>query len=65
MFGLFLYVFLPILIITSISAWIVAYRMRRKIGKTLGGNASKANITSLNTWIAVDEAEQRKKENAP
>jgi hypothetical protein len=60
-----LYIFLTILVVTSVSAWILNLRMRRRIKKALGGNASNANLTSLNTWMTVDEAEKRKKESGP
>ena len=65
MIGLLLLVFLAILVVTSISAWILSVRMRRKIGKAVGGKASSTNLTSLNTWMKVDEAEKRKKESGP
>lgn len=60
-----LYIFLLILVVTSVSAWILNIRMRRRVKKALGGNASKANLTSLNTWMEVDEAEQQSKEKRP
>jgi hypothetical protein len=60
-----LYIFLAILIVTSVSAWILNMRMRRRIKNALGGDSSKANLTSLNTWMTVDEAEKRKSESGP
>ncbi len=60
-----MYIFLSILVVTSVSAWILTFRMRRRVKKALGGNATKANLTSLNTWMAVDEAEKRKRDSGP
>jgi hypothetical protein len=54
---LYLIVFL---IGSTISAWIAAYKMKRKIRKTLGRSASDTELTSLNTWMQVEEKERRK-----
>jgi hypothetical protein len=54
------------LIITGISASIMAYRMRQRMRKALGGKkASEANLTSINTWMDVDEAEEKSRVNKP
>ncbi len=53
-------ILLLIVIISSISAWIVGIRMRRRIKRALGKNVSETELTSFNTWIQVDEAEERK-----
>ena len=47
------------LVITAVSSWIAAVRMRRKIRKTLGTDISGAELTSLNIWMKVDEIEQQ------
>ena len=55
-----LFTLVVILIVTTVSAWITALRMRRRIKKALGRPATDAELTSLNTWMKVDEAERRK-----
>lgn len=54
-----------ILVATSVSAWIYAYRMRRKVQGALGRKATNKDLTSLNTWMAVDEAEKLDQERKP
>lgn len=49
-----------ILTVTTVSAWITAYRMRRRIRRALGREVTGGELTSLNTWIQVEEAERRK-----
>ena len=50
-----------IAIITIVSAWITGIRMKRKIRKDLGRKATEEDLTSIDTWMKVDEVEQRKK----
>ncbi len=50
---------LIVIIVTTLSAWITAVRMRRRMRRALGRNVTGAELTSLNTWMAVDEAEHR------
>ena len=52
--------FIVFMIGSSISAWITAIKMKRKIRKTLGRPASDTELTSLNTWMQVEEKERRK-----
>ncbi len=52
--------FIVFMIGSSISAWITAIKMKRKIRRTLGRSASDAELTSLNTWMQVEEKERRK-----
>jgi hypothetical protein len=52
-----------IAIITIVSAWITGIRMKRKIRKDLGRKATDADLTSIDTWMKVDEVEQRNKGN--
>jgi hypothetical protein len=54
-----------LIIITVVSSWITGIRMRRKISKDLGRKATEADLTSIATWMDVDEAEERKKRNTP
>ncbi|MGO9641073.1 MAG: hypothetical protein ACLP1Y_07210 [Candidatus Acidiferrales bacterium] len=58
-------IFILIFVVTTVSAWMTAYRMRRKVRKALGGKAAKADINSISTWMAVDEAKQRNGGNKP
>jgi len=52
-------------IANSIWAWIDGIRMRLKIRKDLGRKATQADLTSIDTWIKVDEVEQRKEPDKP
>ena len=45
--------------ISTIGAWITAFKMRRRIKRSLGSNVSDAQLTSIRTWMKVDEAEER------
>jgi hypothetical protein len=54
-----------LIIISVVSAWITGVRMRRKIRKDLGRKATNLDLTSIDTWMKVDEVEQRKKQNSP
>jgi hypothetical protein len=47
------------LVVTTVSAWITAIRMRRRIRRALGKDVTDAELTSLSTWMNVDEAEER------
>jgi hypothetical protein len=46
--------------VTAVAAWITAIKMRRRIKRALGSEASKGQLTSIATWMKVDEAEERK-----
>jgi hypothetical protein len=52
--------FVLYLIGSTVSAWVTAFKMKRKIRGSLGRSASNAELTSLNTWMKVEEAEKRK-----
>jgi len=53
---------LAIAIVLAISSWILGVRMRRRIKRTLGVNVeSECELTSLNTWMEVEDAEERNK----
>ena len=47
-------------LIIGISGWVYATRMRRRIKKDLGRAAGDADLASLETWMKVDEVEQKK-----
>jgi hypothetical protein len=45
---------------TAISAWILGVRMRRRIRRTLGTSVqNEVELTSLNTWMKVEDTEER------
>lgn len=50
---------------TTVSGWIVAVRMRRRMKKSLGRNATDLDLVSLNTWMRVDETEQKNRQSHP
>lgn len=54
-----------LIIYSSVSAWIIGVRMRRKIKRDLGREATDADLTSINTWMKVEEAEERNRKNKP
>ena len=54
-----------IIIYTSVSSWIIGVRMRRKIKRDLGREATDADLTSINTWMKVEEVEQQNQETKP
>jgi hypothetical protein len=47
-------------IVLGISGWIVANRMRRRIKKDTGKTVEGADLTSISTWMKVDEVERTK-----
>ncbi|PYP83556.1 MAG: hypothetical protein DMG65_24150 [Candidatus Angelobacter sp. Gp1-AA117] len=56
---------LAMAIALTVSGWIVTIRVRRRIRKALGRKATDLELVSLNTWMQVDEAEKKKRENLP
>jgi hypothetical protein len=40
-------------------------QMRRKIRKDLGRKATEADLSSIETWMKVDEVEERKEQTKP
>jgi hypothetical protein len=49
-----------IILITVISCWITGVRMRRRIKKDLGRAPKESDLCSIETWMKVDEVEERK-----
>jgi hypothetical protein len=45
---------------TTISTWIIGIQMRRRIKRDLGRKATASDLTSLETWMKVDEEEEKK-----
>ena len=54
-----------IVMVSAVSTWIVGVRMRRRIKRDLGRKATGTDLTSLDTWMEVDEEEQRNEQNGP
>lgn len=53
---------LVVIAFTAMSAWILGMRMRRRIRRALGINVeNESELTSLNTWMKVEDAEERGK----
>jgi hypothetical protein len=46
--------------VTTIAGWITAIRLRRRVRRALGKEATDTELTSFDTWMKVDEAEERK-----
>ena len=59
-YNLKLTVFLIISLITIVSSWIIGIRMRRRIKKDLGRRANERDLASIETWMKVDEIEDKK-----
>jgi hypothetical protein len=51
--------FIMIAMLTVISGWILGVHMRRRIKKDLGAVAYEGDLTSIETWIKVDEVEEK------
>jgi hypothetical protein len=49
----------------TLSGWIVSLRARRRMKKSLGRKATDLELASLNTWMRVEEEEQRDEESGP
>jgi len=54
-----------IVIFTSISSWIIGIQMRRKIRRDLGRKATEEDLTSIDTWMKVEEVERPDEGNHP
>ena len=59
-----LFEFLGVIAVT-VSAWIVTRQVRRRMRKSLGKTPTDLGLASLNTWMRVEETEQREKESGP
>jgi hypothetical protein len=49
-------------VVTTVAAWITAYRMRRRMKRALGKDVSDVELTSISTWMKVAESERNTKE---
>jgi hypothetical protein len=59
-----LFEFVAVIAVT-VSAWIVTRQVRLRMRKSLGKTPSDLELASLNTWMRVEETEQREKESSP
>ena len=54
-----------VIVFTSIMSWVIGIEMRRKIRRDLGSKAAEVDLTSIDTWMKVDEVEQRNRPVKP
>jgi len=47
------------MLVETISSWITAARLRRRIRWVLRRDVTELELTSLNMWMKVDEEEER------
>ena len=59
-----LFEFVAVIAVT-ISTWIVTRQVQRRMKKSLGRKATDLELASLNTWMRVEEEEQRDEESGP
>jgi hypothetical protein len=52
-----------ILIFTAVSSWIIGIQMKKRIRKDLGRKPTELDLTSIDTWMKVDEEEHEHKRN--
>ena len=48
-----------IIVVTTVSAWIATSVTRRRMRQALGRKVEDAELTSITTWMKVDETERR------
>lgn len=48
-----------VIVFMAVSTWILGIRMRRRARRALGRRISDNELTSINTWMEVQDAEQR------
>jgi hypothetical protein len=51
---------LGLALFTMFASWIIGIRMRRRIRRDLGRQAKGADLSSIDTWMKVDEVEEKK-----
>jgi uncharacterized membrane protein YecN with MAPEG domain len=54
-----------VLIVSAVSSWAIGMKMRREIKRDLGRKATDTDLTSLETWMEVEEKEHRNQESKP
>jgi hypothetical protein len=53
------------IIVTTITGWIATVRTKRKMGKALGRKVNDLELTSLSTWIDVENQEDKRQGVTP
>jgi hypothetical protein len=48
-----------VILFTVISGWVISLKMRRRIRKSLGRKATEEDLTSIDTWMKVEEVEEK------
>jgi hypothetical protein len=48
-----------VIVFTTVSSWVLGVRMRRRARRALGRKISERELTSIQTWMAVEDAEHR------
>jgi hypothetical protein len=51
--------------VTAISTWIIGIQMKRRIKKDLGRKATESDLTSIDTWMKVEEEEEKNDRDKP
>ncbi len=54
-----------IMIGTTVSSWVVAVRMRKRMRRSLGRRVTDLELVSLKHWVRVNEVEERTSEHKP
>ena len=54
-----------LILFSSVSSWIAGVEMRRKIKKDLGRDATDADLTSIDTWMKVEDIERTNNDKNP
>jgi ribose/xylose/arabinose/galactoside ABC-type transport system permease subunit len=52
---------ITLIVVSTVAASISAIRMRRRIRRALGSNATEVELTSISAWMKVDQAEEQGK----
>ena len=48
----------------TVGTWVIGFRSRRRIKRALGRDANSADLVSLETWMNVEEDEQKLSSNS-
>jgi hypothetical protein len=51
--------------VTAVSTWIIGIQMKRRIKKDLGRKATESDLTSIDTWMKVEEEEEKNDRDKP
>jgi hypothetical protein len=54
-------ILVAVILVTTISGWITAVRLRRRARRAIGRDLMDTELTSLKTWMNVEEAEERRR----